>query len=214
MRPILLALISVVLGTVVDEPSKRNGRQRINLFEFYPPGISFIQVHRKYQLSYGVPTPELSRRIAALAMPSVAAKLQRLRGLLASQRFARNYPTADFLTPFVEMRLLSLLIRIAVNQRNPDELSIHSACDIILFLEHKYPQIHFDYLTPQHVLDAYYLLGQPYLTLSGDPEIVFGDLNNSEPCPVRISSTAWTRYILQPRINRLLLTGYEDIVSL
>ena len=211
MRFILFALILDVFGSVVDERSKRHRRQQINLYELYPAGVTAVQTNQKYQLTYGVPSPGIFGRIESLEAQPVVSKIHRLRDLLKISGSMRIYPTLDFSTPYVDVRLLSLLIRIAVNKRNKDEFSIESACDIIAFLKQKYPQVDFDYLTPQYVLDAYYILGRQRLSLTGNRAIIFGDLQTSEQCLLLISPAAWHDHIIRPRLNRVLLTGYEDI---
>ena len=211
MRPILLALIHIAVGSMIQPSATRSRDKRIRVHKLCPPGVSSVKLKAKYDLSYGVPTSGIRKRIEQLENKSVVGKLLTLSSLMKNPRLARLYPTTDFSTPFVDVRLFSLLVRIAVNRRNIDESSITTACDIIQFLEEKFPQVDFDYLTPQYVLDAYNILGQRSVTLSGNSDIIFGHLNTSKPSLLRIRASVWHEHILEHRFNRLLLTGYEEI---
>ena len=140
MKPLFLALTPIAFGSMIQPPAKRSRKGRILVQELYPPGIFFVRTNEKYALSYGVPTVGIRKRIETLENKSVVGKLHTLSSLMKNPNSAKLYPTTDFSTPFVDVRLMSLLIRIAVNKRNIDESSITTACDIIQFLEENSPK--------------------------------------------------------------------------
>ena len=212
---IRIILTFVTLGVVspVNSAVTKQLIQVINLWELYPPGIQSVQRNSKYNLIFGIPSEETLRRINELESQPVEGRIANIQVNLLTTGTPVGYQTAvDYGSRFIDVRVLRLLIRIAVNRRNPDEKEIASACDVVYFLKQKYPQVDFDYLLPQQVLDLYHMLGQQRLTFHGQRDIVLGDSNTGDARPVRINKTAWHKFVLTPRLNRLFNTGYESFV--
>lgn len=209
----IVTLFTLGVVSTVQSAVTQQLMQVVNLWELYPPGIPSVQRNSKYNLTFGTPSEETLRRIDELESQPVEGRIANIQVGLLITGSPVGYQTAlTYGSRFIDVRVLRLLIRIAVNRRNPDEKEIVSACDVVDFLKQKYPNVDFDYLLPQQVLDLYHMLGQQGLTFHGQRDIVFGDSNTGDARPVRINKTAWHKFVLTPRLNRLLNTGYESFV--
>jgi len=111
--------------------------------------------------------------------------------------------------------VVGFLVAIAIQLAPSDARHVRTACDIIHFVQIKYYRVDFSYLTPQYILDWYNLLGQNIVFRGSLRTESFNDtlLSNSEhPQLVHIERRQWTAYILEPRRDRLLLTGYDHVL--
>ena len=207
---IILCFYFAPFGTAARNfPSGKKERiEQIKLYELYPTGSMILQSHNKWRLQYGIPNNEILRRIEMAESRPVEERIQMIRDALDRKQSTHLYLFSRYVSPLIDVRLLRLLMRIAFDSRNPDEMEINSACDIITFLEKKYPMVFFKYLTPQNILDAYSILGHSGLSFHGHREKVLGDCNGSGPCMLRIGRPAW-QHVLRQRLNRLVLTGYD-----
>lgn len=210
MKQIFFISIAVVLGCAMDLSSTPDRRmQVINLSELYPRGVASVQTRKKYILEYGCPTDEILQRLDDIESRPVEERLVKTRQGLFSDATRLCTEDPDFSSQFIDVRIMRLLIRIAVNRREPDEVGITSACDVLDFVRLKYPQVDFNCVTPRLILDWYQMIGQQTFCLRGHRDIVFGPLNTSDPRRMHISKAAWHRFILEPRLERLAVTGYD-----
>ena len=204
-----VAISGVLSGSPADVSTERGPMQVINLNTLYPIGILSIQTSKKFVLEHGLPTPEISKRIDDMESQPVEERLANIVRALCWKRKRLSTATPEYASQFIDVRLLRLLIRIAVNRRNPNEMWIRTACDVIQYFQSQYPQVSSDHLTPQLILDWYSMLGEQTMTLRGHPDIIFGFSNSSEPQRLHIGRAVWHKYVLQPRRKRLALTGYD-----
>ena len=193
---------------------------RVLLNEIYPPGLKRIVFEDKPPMMFGYPSAATSTLIDEVEAFPVENKinyienLQRSKGRFFPLSLPRNMQAQHmFLSRFIDVRVLRLLIRIAGNRRREEEQSVHSACDVIRFVQHKYPQVRFEYLTPQYIIDWYNVLGHTIAINSVwgvdalSDEVRYADTD--EPLLVFLGRAHWDEYFLEPRRNRYTLTGYD-----
>lgn len=115
----------------------------------------------------------------------------------------------------MDIRVLELLIRIATRKQDEDERGLKTASEVIEFVKNYYQHVDFNYLTPSYILDWYSALGKRGFYVLEPVETERRDAlwksDPSEPLLVQLPQPAWRELILTPRLERLLLTGYEDI---
>ena len=117
---------------------------------------------------------------------------------------------------FIDVRLLRLLIRFATRRLQESEIHLKSASHIIDHMQKIYPNESFEYLTPRYVFEWYESLGGGSAFFNGVmPDGGLGEFSAPHhdgdlPNYVLLPLCKWRQYILNPRRERLILTGYEN----
>ena len=117
---------------------------------------------------------------------------------------------------FIDVRILRLLIRFATRKLQKGEKHLKSASDIIDHIQKIYPNESFEYLTPDYVLLWYESLGggnsifNGVIPDGGLAEFSTTPTDGDIPNYVLLPLCRWRQYILNPRRERLILTGYEN----
>jgi len=229
-------LVLQAVGTPVFEiPDKyfTEPMSRVPLNRFYPEGVSTMRARTKVKMEYGTPSAEMvaiSDYIDSIPVEKRLAQLEEFEHLnqrsLLADRTDSWYQKHLVASSYIDIRLLRLLLRFATGRLNHDERWIRNACQIINYLRNKFSNGDFDYLTPAYVLDWYNGLGAPSWTanLAYRQEFIIKGLSNhtfdenvpSQPTDdkvlLQVTLTVWRSLILSTRTERLLKTGYEDLL--
>jgi len=157
--------------------------------------------------------------------------LQRIRSVHTRQLPSRYldswYVKYTIASVFIDVRLLRLLNRIASHRRNHDELRLETASDVIEHMQKKYTNGAFDYLTPEYILEWYKRIGSRgrdhsqssrYLSrlMCLVDEQIRAEISGPDSDKqffVQMSMMGWQTLVIDSRIERLKLTGYEDSIE-
>jgi len=186
------------------------------LTQFYPDNVWIMPLDRKVYLPRGKPDRR-SRSITEWyeSIP-VEQRIVDMNNLLAMPRRSQIYSRATswyekylMSTMFIDVRVFRLLLRFSAGKKLlADEKRIHTASDMIAHLNKKFPEVDFSYLTPDYILEWYNMIGQ-----SGFNVFVRSGVTEPTKVPedtlLQIYPTPWKQFILTPRLNRLMKTGYE-----
>ena len=205
---------------------------QIPLNYFYPPGFDSVYLSRKPALFPGEPSDHvlsLIDRIESIPVEERIHVLNQFRSVTYRLHYpfliASWYSRYLLSTFFIDVRLLRLLMRLATaerERRKHGEESLRTASDIIEHIRMKFPNS-FEYITPQQVVDWYEILGGHTVTCKGsnqsrfkllasvDPNIRAAIASRNDTLKVHVSITPaiWNKFFLQPRLERLMTTGYE-----
>ena len=173
------------------------------------------------ELIFGNPTAEDVE--AALQLESLPVEhrihtLLKLKNHFDKQipltRTTDAYPSYIMLLPMIDVRLFKLFARYHSRKLYPDEIHLHTACEIVAFVKSKYPASEFSYLTPDYVMLWYRLSNLPWLTLWGKKKQMLlydtsGGTDDRVPMILQMPDVRFGTDVLHPRIERLINTGYE-----
>jgi hypothetical protein len=212
----------------------RDSITKFQLNSLYSRGVCSIQLRRKPYLEYGEPSAHviaISDFIESIPVEERLRDLQRmqagshrrqhLRGQL--QTWYKQYIVAS---SFIDVRLLRLLIRVATRRLSIEELGLSTASDIIEHMRNKYSNGSFDYLTPEYILEWYEGLAShrerhdrwsriPFTLMCLDDKKFAADIvapDSDKQLFVQMGFHVWQAFIIDSRIQRLKLTGYEQFL--
>jgi hypothetical protein len=184
----------------------------------YPHGVRSIHHADKPEMKYGTPTQgqmDIAKFVETIPIETRLNLMQGFRGTYFRHSIPKLlnsvYERYIVSSLFIDVRLLRLLAAFAVHRLEPDQQHIQSATDIIAYFTRTYPNENFEYLTPDYVLEWYSVLGRYYRTfacLSGEMELLRNP-DSTRPLLVQLPVQTWKEFILIPRMERLVRTGYE-----
>ena len=189
---------------------------RAPLHQFYPYKVRVNLEDRKPRMRYGTPGVDSIAITEFIESVPVERRILELESLLTSRSRANLFRSAKsdyqkylLSTMFIDSRLLRLLIRFGTNHMHRiTESKIRSAAEMISHLQKTFPEHDFSYLTPDYVLEWYNMVGlkqwEVYSVSMREPE----DLPDDEI--VQLQPATWRDHILEPRLERLIQTGYDS----
>ena len=225
MRLLVYPFVSVAYGAF-PEHLMTQPVEPVRRFRFYPANAGPIRWSNKPKLAYGTPDHNIrvfNRYIEEIPPENRLEILTAFKRMTNRREFLQETSSMYHLNVrssfIIEIRLFRLLVRLALNVPLHDETDLYDACSILNHLQHKYPH-EFDHLTPDYILEWYKVVGEGsdrfYVSwkdwgrLERDqPDLHFSD--PTTPLFVLISLNKWKSHILDPRIERLKLTGYETV---
>ena len=188
----------------------------VPLTQFYPENVWIMPIDRKVYLPRGVADQQSHSITESYESIPVEQRIVDMSNFIALPRRSQIYSRATswyekylMSTMFIDVRVFRLLLRISAGKKLlADEQRIHTASDIISHLKKKFPEVDFSYITPDYILEWYNMIGQ-----SGFNVFVRSGLTKPTKVPedtlLQIYPTPWKQFILTPRLNRLMKTGYE-----
>ena len=202
----------------------RKNRLRVPLKNFTPQDLS--KSSRKYLPPLGgsgewgsdADLDNLAVEMRIHALENVTAQYQKFQlHKLLSEAFVspvdslHNYMEYHLGTMFLEVGVLEILFRFIYGKLTVDERGILTVHDFIEysknFMKSRY-NYEIDYLTPRMVMDWIYLMLEPS---SLRVEYDLRSIKNPSPTSlVKLEMASW-HTALSARLNRLRLTGYENI---
>ena len=217
-----LLLTTLSLGALLqlDKNNFDSPGRRVFMNEIYPYGVKRILLSGKPPMMFGNPsraTWGLIQKIEAFPVEHQLVFIDELQGVMGRffpklllQNFHSHYL---YLSRYIDVRVLQLLIRIASNRRRADERNAHTACDVIRLVQQKYPLVRFEYLMPQYIMDWYNILGREFTMHSVcDREALTNEVHLSqseEPLLVFLDRKYWSEHFLEPRRKRYAKAGYD-----